>query len=237
MKAAARKAGRWGLYALGMILALLVIFLLTAWLGSSIPRGEQNSGPIIDPVTIMVETNGMHTQLVLPITNAQKDWRETFPSANEWVGGFAPTHVTIGFGEREVFLNTPTLSDLRVGTAARVTLFGGDGLIRVSNYVNPALDRDRREMEITAEQYATLVEAIEGDLPPLDNQGYREFEFGSYDDDAYYQSSRSYTVFSTCNQWTSDRLADANIRTGWWTPFSGGVMKWLPPYRTELGPR
>ncbi|MEL6877281.1 MAG: DUF2459 domain-containing protein [Pseudomonadota bacterium] len=245
MNAAARKVGRWSLYLIGGILALVLLVLITSWIGSSIPRGEESEAPIANPVTIMVETNGMHTQLVLPIAHPYKDWRETFPSANEWVsdaaygaidGPVPATHVAIGFGEREVFLNTPTLSDLKIGTAARVTVFGGEGLIRVSNLVNPPLYRNRRKLEISSDQYAALVDAILADLPPLDGQVYREYEYGSYDEDAYYVSSRGYTVGTTCNQWTSDRLADASIRTGWWTPFSGGVMKWLPPYRTELGP-
>ena len=42
---------------------------------------------------------------------------------------------------------------------------------------------------------------------------------------------RTYTAIQTCNQWTSDVLAGAGIRTGWWTPFAGGVMKWVPKLR------
>ena len=44
----------------------------------------------------------------------------------------------------------------------------------------------------------------------------------------FYDAPSRYTALNTCNQWTSDTLAAAGIRTGWWTPFSGGVMKWAP---------
>jgi hypothetical protein len=44
----------------------------------------------------------------------------------------------------------------------------------------------------------------------------------------FYEAPGAYTVTNTCNQWTSDMLAEAGVRTGWWTPFAGGVMKWVP---------
>ena len=46
--------------------------------------------------------------------------------------------------------------------------------------------------------------------------------------DVFYEAPGHYTARNTCNQWTSDRLAEAGVRTGWWTPFAGGVMKWVP---------
>ncbi len=218
----------------GALVSLPILFLLSAWIGSSIPRGEQLE--IIErPVAIMLETNGLHTQLVLPVTHPAKDWRETFPSANAWVNSAPPTHVSIGFGEREVFMNTPTWQDLSVGSALRVVGFGGEGLIRVTPLVNPPQSRSRRSFLVSEAQYSALVTSVLADLPELQGQGFRSFERASYGPlDAYYQSNRDYTVLTTCNQWTSDRLADAGIRTGWWTPLSGGVMKWAPPYSTDL---
>ena len=47
--------------------------------------------------------------------------------------------------------------------------------------------------------------------------------------DVFYDAPGHYTASNTCNQWTSDTLAAAGVRTGWWTPFAGGVMKWVPP--------
>ncbi len=218
----------------GLVAAILVGFLLAAWIGSSIPRGERLQD-IDRPVAILIETNGIHTQLVLPIENEIKDWRETFPSANEWVMGNRPTHVTIGFGERDVFMNTPRWQDLTFARALRVAGVGGEGMIRVTNLVTPQQGPDRRSMNISREQYRKLVESILRDLPALGDTGFRTFERADYGpQDAYYASARRYTMSTTCNQWTSDRLADAGIRTGWWTPLSGGVMKWAPPYSTEL---
>ncbi|MCB2083351.1 MAG: DUF2459 domain-containing protein, partial [Sphingomonadaceae bacterium] len=51
---------------------------------------------------------------------------------------------------------------------------------------------------------------------------------GYADYDVFYDAPGTYHLGNTCNQWTSDMLAEAGIKTGWWTPFPGGVMKWVP---------
>ncbi len=231
------RIGRALKYALIALAAALTLFLLTAWFGSMIPRGTLAEEPIADPVTIMVETNGVHTQFVLPMANAHKDWRETFPSANEWLGTAEPTHVAIGFGDRQAMMEIPQISDLSVSSALRIGTVGGPGVIRVSRYINPPLDKERRAMRVSGEQYKALVKAIEADLPPLGADPFRDYERDTFSQDAYYTAIPSYNLTQTCNQWTSNRLAMANIRTGLWTPMSGGVMKWLPVHRTELGER
>lgn len=234
MIATARRIGGWARNCAFAIIGFIIMISLSGWIGSSIPRGGNSEAIPQPPISIMVETNGLHTQIVVPVTTEHHDWRATFPSANEWLDGHAPTHLGIGFGEKVVYQDTPRWSDLDVGTALRVAAVGGDGVIRVSRYLNPPQSRDRRELALTSDQYRALVSTIESQLPELGDSGFREFERGLSRRDAFYEANERYTLINSCNQWTSDRLAGAGIRTGLWTPFSGGVMKWLPPYSTDL---
>lgn len=210
------------------ILAIIAIAGLAGWIGSSIPRGDPLVDAPADPVEIMIATNGVHTEIVVPAVNSTKDWRETLPSVAQTASGGATTHIAIGFGERDVFINTPTFYDMRLSTALRVATTGGEGMIRVINLANPSVHQNRRKLTISGEQYRLLVEALEDDLPPPAAGKTRIFETSTYDRGRYYASPQRYTLITTCNQWTSDRLAKAGIRTGWFTPFSGGVMKWVP---------
>ncbi len=214
--------------ALGALLAALalvvVLFFLTGWIGSSIPRNGETPA-IADGVTIMVETNGTHTGIVMPVVTAQKDWRETFPSAIIRPDGRIPTHIAIGWGEREVFLNVPTWGDLKASTALRIAIMGGEPVMRVSHYVRPAPSDTHRPVTISREAYDRLVTAIEASLPPAEAP--REILRGTNPADAYYHATGSYTLAYTCNNWVGDMLAEADIQMGWWTPFAGGVMKWI----------
>jgi uncharacterized protein (TIGR02117 family) len=219
---------RWlfGLVALPFIAAAL--FFLAAWVGSSIPRNSDWTEPA-EGITIMVESNGVHTGIVMPVTSAVKDWRQTFPSAGETrPDGQMPTHIAISWGEKEVFLNTPTWADLKARTALRIALEGGEGLMRVAHYVRPAPSTYHRPVRLRPREYARLVQRIEAALPPIGpdrvRHSYDSFEPGARN----YDALGRYTLTNTCNQWIGDVLAFAGIEMGLWTPLAGGVMKWIP---------
>jgi len=219
----ARRAGRaLAAVAAGLVLTS-VLFALAGWIGSAIPRNSDWQEPERG-VEIMVETNGVHTALILPLVTPQKDWRSDYPASDLAVPDRPYTHLSISWGEREVFLNTPTWWDLSPMTVARVIGIGGDGLLHVAHYVRPAPSDTARPLLLTPEQYARLVGAIERSSPPHPRTRYP----GYTPQDVFYDAPGRYTAANTCNQWTSNMLAEAGVRTGWWTPFAGGVMKWVP---------
>lgn len=221
LRGAARVAGK----ALAWLALALGAFMLAAWIGSSIPRNggwqEPDSG-----IPIMVETNGVHTAIVMPLVTPIKDWRADFPAADlPPAAAYRPyTHVSVSWGEREVFLNTPTWADLSLPTAIDAAT-GGDGLLHVAHYVRPAPSQTARVLRLRPEEYARLVRRIETQIVP---PAHRVLHPGYENWDVFYEAPGTYHLGNTCNQWTSDTLAAAGVRTGWWTPFAGGVMMWVP---------
>lgn len=220
MRALPKLAGK----AFAWLLLGWAMFLLAGWAGSAIPRNSGWTEPD-EGIEIMVETNGVHTAIVMPAVTAIKDWHTEFPLADIARPDRPYTHVSVSWGEREVFLNTPTWWDLRPTTVLRILGFGGDGLLHVAHYVRPAAYEDSRAIRLTEDQYRRLVATIEKQWHS--NRG-AEFYPGYDDYDVFYDTGGRYTFSRTCNQWTSDVLASAGVKTGWWTPFSGGVMKWVP---------
>ncbi|MBX7481091.1 DUF2459 domain-containing protein [Qipengyuania sp. 6D47A] len=175
----------------------------------------------------MIETNGVHTAIVMPLVSPMKDWRSDFPT-HDLRDPYRPyTHVSVSWGEREVFLNTPTWGDITLSTIAGAVV-GGDSLLHVAHYVRPAPGEDLRPLLITEAQYAKLVTTIERQV--VTSQG-RETYPGYFGNDVFYDAPGTYHIGNTCNQWTSDVLAAAGIRTGLWTPLAGGVMRWVPADR------
>jgi uncharacterized protein (TIGR02117 family) len=201
--------------------AMLGLFMLAAWVGSAIPRNsawiEPESG-----VPILVETNGVHTAIVMPLVTARKDWRAAFPAQDLGAPDRPYTHVSVSWGEREVFLDTPTWGELSPLTAIRAAT-GGDGLLHVAHYVRPAPDSNARQIVLRPAEYARLVTAIDSNILP-----HAEVYLGYEDWDVFYEATGRYHFANTCNQWVSDVLASAGVRVGLWTPFAGGVMKWFP---------
>ncbi len=202
---------------------MVTAFLIAAWIGSAMPRNgdwrQADTG-----VDIMIETNGVHTAIVMPLVTRQKDWSTDFPSS-DLVSPYRPyTHVSVSWGEREVFLNTPTWADITPGTIIGA-LSGGNGLLHVAHYVRPAPGDALRTLRISETEYARLVAAIERNVLPAAE---RVIYSGYFANDVFYDAPGSYHLGNTCNQWTSETLAKAGIRTGRWTPLAGGVMRWVP---------
>jgi len=197
-------------------------FFLSAWIGSSIPRNPSWTEPA-DGIEIMVGDNGIHTEIVMPLVSPVKDWRTVFPAADLEDPHRPYTHVAVSWGERDVFLNTPTWADLSLSTAIKAAT-GGDGLLHAAHYVRPAPGSANRPIYLTYEQYAKLVKAIESQAPV---SGHREPLPGYSTYDVFYDAPGSYHLGNTCNQWTSDMLATAGVKVGRWTPLPGGVMKWF----------
>ena len=207
---------------LAVPVAAVLLFLLSAWIGSSVPRNADWIEPD-DGIEIMVGDNGIHTEIVMPLVSPVKDWRSVFPASDLASPDRPYTHVAVSWGEREVFLNTPTWADLSIATALGAAT-GGDGLIHAAHYVRPAPGPSNRPLKVTEAQYAALVTAIESQLPP---PGTRKTYRGYDGFDVFYDAGGTYHLGNSCNQWTSDTLAKAGVKTGWWTPLPGGVMKWV----------
>lgn len=222
-----RLAGRVAGWALAALVAAAALFALSGWFGSMIPRNADWREPETG-VEIMVGTNGVHTELVMPLVTPEKDWRPDFPASDIIDSGRPFTHVAVGWGEREVFLNTPTWWDLSPLTVLRIAFFGGDGLLHVAHYVRPAPSATNRPLRLTSQEYRRLVGAVERSLP----RGPRVVHPGYGRHDVFYDAPGRYTITNTCNQWTSNTLARAGVLTGWWTPFAGGVMRWVPALET-----
>jgi len=205
------------------LLSVTTLYFLAAWAGSSIPRNSQWSEPG-HGVEIMIETNGVHTAIVMPLVTAQKDWRPDFPVKDLGNPHRDYTHISVSWGEREFYLNTPQWNDLTFGVAFGAAM-GGEGLLHVAHYVRPGTSPNHPMLRISEANYARLVSSIERDiLPPEARSTYPGYE----DYDVFYDTLGKYHLGITCNQWTSDRLAEAGIKTGLWTPLAGGVMKWVP---------
>ena len=194
---------------LGALVLLAAGFFLAAWIGSSIPRNadwvEAETG-----IPIMVETNGFHTGIVMPIATPVKDWRETFPSAAQpMAGGMLPTHVSVGWGDREMYLDVPTWSDLKPASALRIATQGGPAVMRVAHYYRPAGGPNHRWVILREDEYARLVAKVEKGLPPVDDPRDR-VSYEGFDPQAkIYDATGHYTLGNTCNQWVGDALAAA----------------------------
>ena len=201
------------------VLALLpLLYLAAGAVLGSIPRGAASMGPD-DAVTIYVATNGVHTGVLVPAAGYGVDWRELVRPEHLPDPRYAGRWLWFGWGDRDFYLNTPTWADVSPLTVLSAATGSGDTLVHVDHLPGP--DEDARPVRISRAQYQKLAAAIRASFapgPPI--RGYGPA-------DVFYPGRGRYSALMTCNAWTGDVLAKADIRVGWWTPFSATVMQWF----------
>ena len=216
---------RWRRLAIGAAVAIGA-YPLAAWIGSSIPTNGAKPSPS-DGVQVLIASNGVHTAIVVPIANADQDWRALFPTTDAADPTQPYTDIALSWGERTVFLETATWADLKVSTVAHIVfgglVGGGDSVIHTERFVRPAPDDDFRPLVLSHAQYRALSAAIARDVDPA---GQRYKGYGG--NDTFYASRERYTALRTCNTWVGEKLRGAGVPMGAWTPLAGGVMKWVP---------
>jgi uncharacterized protein (TIGR02117 family) len=222
---AMHRAARIGLRVLLALLAVPILYLAAALALALVPVNagwqEARAG-----VRILVRTNGVHTWIMVPTVSADMDWRPLVPSKDlkdpRWGNG---DYVAIGYGNREVYLNTPTWADLKPGDALAAAFGTGSSLLHADHDNHPEAGPAQRPIVLTHDQYRRLVSYIRASFR-LDGAGHSipVAGHGYGASDAFYEANGTYDALHTCNEWVGEGLRVAGVRTGVWTPLSASVM-------------
>lgn len=208
------------------ILAIPLLYVAAAFIGALIPVNASWQEPD-QGVTIYVANNGVHADLVLPANAQGLDWRPLLPKSDMADAPGDAQWIAFGAGERRVYLETPTWSDLSLKTAA-IALTGGERVMHVEWGQDPRFAA--RAIRLTPEQYRRLWAAIREGFE-LDRNGkpIRIDHPGYGPRDAFYRGSGKANAIHTCNQWAASRLRLAGVKAPLWSPFAQGLVSYYRP--------
>lgn len=199
------------------LLALPMLFLLAALAGSLLPLNRDWDEPAVG-TTIYLRSNGIHVDIVMPAQAKGLDWSAVLPPSHVREAPADVRWYGFGAGERRVYLETPTWSDITLKTLWSA-LTGGERVLHVDQTDQPGFEL--RAIRLRPEEYRRLWAAIRADFDGkprrIDHPGYGP-------DDAFYESRGRASAVNTCNQWVTDKLRLAGVRTSAWTPFAPGVL-------------
>ena len=204
------------------LVALVLTYCAAGLIGGLLPANRAWRPPAAG-VTIYLETNGIHTGLVLPKVAAGIDWRQRAPAGDLRDPRYAAhDHVVFGWGDRAFFLETPTWADLKAGTVLAAALGSDRTLVHVEHIARPAPGADVRVITLRPSEYQVLARNIEATFA---RRGTALPGYGRHD--TFYEARGRYNAIRTCNAWTGDALRAAGVRVGAWTPFPITVMRWF----------
>ncbi len=176
--------------------------------------------PAAEGIVIAVIDNGVHVDIVTPVSADDRDWRSILPEGSipegaNWIG--------FGWGAKAFYLNTPTWADFDPWFGMQA-LFGIGGAtvrthFRDALYETPATT----VIVLTPRQYAALTAAI-ADAMTLGADGRAmALAHPGYGRDLFLEAHGRYSPILTCNEWASRTLATAGVKTAFWSPFPNGV--------------
>ncbi len=215
-----RKLGAWRVIAL-MLAAIPGLYLAAAIIGGLVPVNASWTEPARG-ITIYIADNGIHADLVMPVRAAGLDWAPLVPRSDFAAPPPSARFVAFGAGERRVYLDTPTWSDITPRTAW-AGIAGGERVMHVEYVADPTYAA--RELKVTPEQYRRLWAAVRASFA-LDSRGspMRIDHRGYGPADAFYQGNGRASAIQTCNQWIATRLRLAGIKAPLWSPSVEGLV-------------
>lgn len=217
-----RKIIRLGALGVGGLAGLLLLYLLVGTLAGMVAV-HRDWRPPARGITVWVETNGIHTGIIVPKVAAGVDWRPMLraehladPRYADW------SYASFGWGERTFYLETPTWAEVRPLTVLAAAVGSERTLVHVDHLARPRPGPEVRALVLRPEEYRRLAAYLRASFAerPVPERGYYAY-------DAFYAARGRYSALSTCNAWTGRALAAAGVRVGWWTPFPWSVMRWF----------
>ena len=210
------------------LVLLISGYAAAGMVGGAIPSNTGWTEPE-EGVRIYVESNGVHTGLIVPVAAAGVDWRDLVRPEDLADPRYAGlSHLSFGWGERTFYLETPTWADLKTRTILAAAVGSTRTLMHVDHLPEPRPADDTRAITLRPEEYRRLAAFIRGTFRM--EHGHRPAHLPGYSTyDNFYEARGRYSAIETCNAWTGDALRHAGVRIGAWTPFPVTVLGWFAP--------
>ncbi len=210
----------------GIFLGLILLYALLAYLLPFIETSEKKTTDA-KTIPIYIYTNGVHTDIVMPVKNNITDWSEKIPFENVKSKKTDYKYVGIGWGDKGFYLDTPTWADLKASTAFKAAFWLSDSAMHCSFYSEVKEAEDCKKIMISEQQYRDLINFVDAkfDKDEAGNYIFVKTDAVYDDNDAFYDAKGTYSFLYTCNTWANDALKAAGQKAAWWTASDYGIFQ------------
>lgn len=210
------------------IVLFLGIYILAALLLPFIPVNKNKDYRSPNDLTIYIMSNGVHTDIVVPVKTEWVDWTDYISYADTDLKDTTYSYVGIGWGDKGFYLQTPTWADLKFSVAFKAMTGLSSSAIHATFYKNIVPDSATVAINISAGDYKNLIQFITTSFDfneqgktihiPSVNDGYGNM-------DAFYEAKGSYNLLYTCNTWSNNALKAAHQKAALWTLLDKGIFR------------
>lgn len=211
----------------GAVLGAVALYLVAAVGLSAVPVAAHTPADAASPdeVEAYILSNGVHTDLVVPVRSPQMDWTQLIPYADTPAADTSMAFIGFGWGDKGFYLDTPTWAELKPSTAVKAMFWLSTTAMHTTFHHRPVPGPDCVRLRLSRDEYAQLIRFIRGSFAPGARGQVQHITGHSYGrHDAFYEARRTYNLFYTCNSWANEGLKQAGQKAALWTPFDFGIF-------------
>jgi uncharacterized protein (TIGR02117 family) len=177
-------------------------------------------------IPIYILTNGVHTDVVLPIKNEHYDWSNKLKFEHTKSKDTTYQYVALGWGDKGFYLETPTWDDLKASTAIKAATGLSSSAMHVTFYKHLKENKSCKKIQISLENYQNLIAFINESFQTKSRDFLKIETDAVYGkNDVFYEANGSYSLFYTCNSWANQALKAANQKAALWTISDSGIFR------------
>lgn len=210
---------------IGIIVSIVALYVASGYLIPFIEVSEKEDGQKKE-IPIYIYTNGVHTDIVMPVKNELHDWGSKIPFTNTKSGKSDFQYVGIGWGDKGFYLDTLTWADLKFSTAFKAAFWLSESAMHCTYYKKMKEGDDCKMIMISKNQYKHLVQFVESKFDTDANGNYILIPTNAVygENDAFYDAKGRYSFLDTCNTWANNALKAAGQKAALWTPTDYGIF-------------
>lgn len=207
-----------GIIAFLLVYALVIVIMSAITVNDNVVENNKN-------IPIYILSNGVHTDIVVPLKNEIKDWSQDISYLNTKAKDSTRQNLAFGWGDRGFYLDTPTWADLKVSTALNAITGLSSSAMHITFYGHLKEDEFCKQILISRTQYESLIAYFESSFQLNELGKIQQIGTHSYGKhDIFYEAKGSYNLFYTCNTWANQALKSAKQKSALWTVFDKGIF-------------
>ena len=211
---------------IGVFLLTLIVYGLLVTLMSFVTVNDKETAIDEPKVAIFILTNGVHTDIVVPVKNDTFDWSKQIKFEHTKAKDATAKYLAMGWGDRGFYLETPTWADLKVSTALKATTGLSSSALHTTFYKSMKEDAYCKKIQISTVDYQKLVLFINESFETNSGEKIKIETDAVYGkNDIFYEAKGSYSLFYTCNSWANQALKAANQKAAFHTLTDTGIFR------------
>ena len=206
------------------IFGLIILYFVAVFVLPLITIGQEEM--TTEDVEIHILTNGVHTDIVVPVRTSQMDWSEKISYDNAQDADSTFGYLAMGWGDKGFYLQTPTWAELKFSVAFNAAFGLSTSAIHATYYQTMEESERCKKMVLSAEQYDRLIDYITDSFKTAESDDFIHIDTDAHygTTDAFYEAHGKYNFFKTCNTWANNALAACGQKCCYWTASDKGIF-------------